>query len=324
MIIVTGAAGFIGANVIKALNTQGIDDIIAVDNLENGHKFENLVDYDIADYLDKQQFLQLIEAEFMLPEHALKIQDIKAVIHQGACSATTQWDGKYMMDNNYNYSKVLLNFCQKYKIPFIYASSAATYGNNAHFIEERQYEKPINVYGYSKFLFDEYVRRILPNATSQIVGLKYFNVYGPHEQHKESMASVAYHHYNQFHTNKTVKLFGPYQGYKAGEQLRDFVYVGDVAQINLWFLGNPQVSGIFNCGTGQAEPFNNIAKAMLDHYKDGHIEYIDFPEHLKGHYQCYTQANLDKLRAAGCELEFKNVKQGVSEYLRWLDKKASI
>ncbi|MBK2125356.1 ADP-glyceromanno-heptose 6-epimerase [Fangia hongkongensis] len=314
MYIVTGGAGFIGANIIKALNAQGIDDILVVDDLTDGHKFTNLVNYDIADYMDKDAFIQLVDNGELSP------LDIDAIIHQGACSATTEWNGKYMMENNYHYSQKLLHFALDGRIPFIYASSAATYGSNTIFIEEREHEKPINVYGYSKFQFDQYVRKILPHAKSQVVGLKYFNVYGPHEAHKGSMASVAYHHYQQFKETKELKLFGPYDGYKAGEQLRDFVYVEDAAKVNLWFLDHPNISGIFNCGTGKAEPFNHIAQAIIDHYAEGQINYIDFPDHLKGHYQSYTEANLDKLRETGCDIQFKSVAEGVKDYILWLER----
>ena len=325
MIIVTGGAGFIGANIVKQLNICGYEDILIVDNLKNGHKFINLVDYEIADYCDQGQFLQAIESDLSyLPctsgLNNLKVESITAIIHQGACSATTEWDGRYMMDNNYQYSKTLLHFCMRHKIPFIYASSAATYGNNTTFIEERQYERPVNIYGYSKFLFDQYVKKYLPQAQSQIVGLKYFNVYGPHEMHKGSMASVAFHHYQQFKQHKQIKLFGAYDGFQAGEQLRDFIYVEDAAKVNLWFLDHPKVSGVFNCGTGKAEPFNNIAHSVLTFYGEGKLNYIDFPDHLKGHYQSYTEANLDKLREIGCDTNFRDVQTGVTEYLQWLEK----
>ena len=318
MYIVTGGAGFIGSNIIKALNARGISDIMVVDDLKDGHKFSNLVDCDIADYQDKDTFIESVRSGKFNPSK------LTAIIHQGACSATTEWDGRYMMDNNYEYSKTLLQFCLSHRLAFIYASSAATYGNNTVFIEERQYEKPVNVYGYSKFLFDQYVRAVLPRAESQIVGLKYFNVYGPHEEHKGSMASVAYHHYQQFKKNQCVRLFGEYDGYKAGEQLRDFVYVEDAAKLNLWFLEHPNISGIFNCGTGKAEPFNHIAEAVIEYFGAGHIEYVDFPDHLKGHYQSYTEASLDKLREVGCSLNFKDVKTGVKEYLSWLDRHNSL
>lgn len=325
MIIVTGGAGFIGANIVKQLNLRGYEDILIVDNLKDGHKFTNLVDYEIADYYDQATFLQLIKSNlaYQTPNSELKSlnpNNIKAIIHQGACSATTDWDGQYVMDNNYEYSKTLLHFAMHHKIPFIYASSAATYGNNTTCIEERQYEKPVNVYGYSKFLFDQYVRKFLPHTQSQIVGLKYFNVYGPHEMHKGSMASVAFHHYNQFKEHKKVNLFGAYDGFGAGEQMRDFIYVEDAAKVNLWFLDHPLLSGIFNCGTGTAEPFNNIAHTVLHFYKEGDIQYIQFPNHLKGHYQSHTKANLDKLRKVGCNVSFQDVKTGVTNYLKWLEK----
>lgn len=314
MIIVTGGAGFIGSNIVKGLNQQGITDILVVDNLKNGHKFRNIVDLDIHDYQDKDDFLADLLAGAYSPS------SITAIFHEGACSATTEWDGKFMMQNNYEYSKALLHFAIDHKIPFIYASSAATYGNNETFIEGREHELPINVYGYSKFLFDEYVRQMLPHIDSQVVGLKYFNVYGPREQHKGSMASVAFHHYNQFKANKTVKLFGEYNGYGAGEQVRDFIYVEDVVAVNLWFLENGLVSGIFNCGTGRAQPFNDIAKTLIGYFNEGQIEYIDFPDHLRGHYQCFTQADLTQLRSVGCDIAFKDVQQGVTEYLKWLEK----
>ncbi|MFZ9035490.1 MAG: ADP-glyceromanno-heptose 6-epimerase [Francisellaceae bacterium] len=313
MIIVTGAAGFIGANILKQLNRRGISDILAVDHLKNGHKFANLVDYDIADYLDKQDFIDAIA------NGAFDHKTIEAIFHQGACSATTEWDGQYMMRNNFDYSKTLLHFAIKHAIPFIYASSAATYGNNEIFVESREHEQPVNVYGYSKRLFDDYVRALIPQSDNQIVGLKYFNVYGPHEAHKGAMASVAYHHYQQYKTSNKVKLFDGYDGYGPGEQRRDFIYVEDVAAVNMWFFDHPTISGIFNCGTGNAEPFNNIANAVIDYFGDGRIEYIPFPEHLKGHYQSFTEADLTKLRAVGCDVVFRDVKTGVKDYFNWLE-----
>lgn len=224
MIIVTGGAGFIGSNIVKALNDKGITDILVVDNLKDGTKFVNTVDLNIADYMDKEDFLiQIMAGE--------EFGDVEAIFHEGACSSTTEWDGKYMMDNNYQYSKELLHYCTEREIPFLYASSAATYGGRtSDFIESREYEKPLNVYGYSKFLFDEYVRQILPEANSQIVGFRYFNVYGPREGHKGSMASVAFHLNTQLNNGESPKLFEGSENFK-----RDFVYVGDVADVNLWF-----------------------------------------------------------------------------------------
>ena len=313
MIIVTGGAGFIGSNIIQALNVAGYRDILVVDDLSDGTKFVNLVDLDIADYMDKDEFISLIvSGEDLGP--------IEAIFHQGACSSTTEWDGKMMMDNNYAYSKDLLHYCLDRGIPFLYASSAATYGNGETFVEERQYEAPLNVYGYSKFQFDQYVRQVLPDASSQIVGFRYFNVYGPREQHKGTMASVAFHLNNQVKAGENPKLFKGTQGYADGGQTRDFLYVGDVAAANLWFMNHPQHSGIFNLGTGQAEPFKAVAEAVIKHHGKGEIEFIDFPPHLVGRYQNFTQADLTKLRATGFDLPFKTVAEGVAEYLSIINK----
>ncbi|AJJ64632.1 ADP-glyceromanno-heptose 6-epimerase [Yersinia aldovae] len=308
MIIVTGGAGFIGSNIVKALNNIGYKDILVVDNLKDGTKFVNLVDLDIADYMDKEDFVASIVA-------GDDMGDIDAIFHEGACSSTTEWDGKYMMDNNYQYSKDILHFCLDRSIPFLYASSAATYGGRTdNFIEDRQYEQPLNVYGYSKFLFDQYVRELLPQAESQICGFRYFNVYGPREGHKGSMASVAFHLNNQINAGENPKLFSGSENFK-----RDFIYVGDVADVNLWFWQNG-VSGIFNCGTGRAESFQAVADAVVDFHQSGPVEYIEFPEKLKGRYQAYTQADLTNLRAAGYDKPFKTVAEGVKEYLAWLNR----
>ena len=308
MIIVTGGAGMIGANIVKALNDMGRKDILVVDNLKDGTKFVNLVDLDIADYCDKEDFLASIIA-------GDDLGDIDVIFHEGACSATTEWDGKYLMHNNYEYSKELLHYCLDREIPFFYASSAATYGDKTEFIEERQFEGPLNAYGYSKFLFDQYVREILPEANSPVCGFKYFNVYGPREQHKGSMASVAFHLNTQINKGENPKLF-------AGSEhfLRDFIYVGDVAAVNIWAWQNG-VSGIFNLGTGKAQSFKEVAEAVVKFHGKGQIETIPFPEHLKSRYQEYTQANLGKLRAAGCDYQFKDVATGVAEYMAWLNRK---
>lgn len=317
MIIVTGGAGFIGSNLVKALNEAGRKDIVVVDDLTDGTKFVNLVDLDIADYMDKDEFIARIVSGDQFEEW----DGITAILHQGACSATTEWNGKFVMDVNYEYSKDLLHYCLEYDIQFIYASSAATYGGrNDNFIEERQFEQPLNVYGYSKFLFDEYVRRIMPETDNQIVGLKYFNVYGPREQHKGSMASVAFHLNNQILKGENVKLFEGTDGFPNGGQTRDFVYVEDVAKVVMWFLNHPEKSGIFNCGTGRGEPFQNVAEAVVKYHGKGEIEYIPFPDHLRGRYQSFTQADLTKLRATGCDVEFRTVAEGVAAYMAWLNK----
>ena len=313
MIIVTGGAGMIGSNIIKSLNDNGFNDILVVDNLKDGKKFKNLVDLDITDYMDKEDFITQIMA-------GDDFGTIDAIFHEGACSATTEWDGKYIMMNNYEYSKEVLHFCIEREIPFLYASSAATYGDTDTFIEEREYEGALNVYGYSKQQFDNYVRRLWADAeahgetVSQITGFRYFNVYGPREQHKGSMASVAFHLNNQMNAGEDPKLFE-----RSDEFKRDFVYVGDVAAVNLWFLENG-VSGIFNCGTGRAEPFRAVADAVIKHHGKGEVQSIPFPEHLKGAYQEFTQADLTKLRAAGCDVEFKSVADGVAEYMAIVNK----
>ncbi|MDX2426564.1 MAG: ADP-glyceromanno-heptose 6-epimerase [Cycloclasticus sp.] len=311
MMIVTGGAGFIGSNILQGLNARGIDDILVVDDLTDGTKFKNMVDARIADYMDKDDFLDsLLGGDF-------EESSIEAVFHQGACSSTTEWDGQFMMENNYEYSKTLLHFCQAHQIPFIYASSASVYGGGSVFKEDLANEAPLNVYGYSKFLFDQYVRA--QTLTSQVVGLRYFNVYGPREQHKGSMASVAFHLNNQLLEKGEIKLFAGCDGYGDGEQVRDFIYVEDVVEVNLWFLDHPEVSGIFNCGTGKSQPFNDVANAVLDYHQKGSLSYIPFPDHLIGHYQSFTEADLTALRTAGCQHVFKTVDEGVKAYMAYLN-----
>ena len=315
MIIVTGGAGFIGSNLISALNARGERDILLVDNLTNGRKMHNLADLNIADYMDKDDFIALLEKPNFL-------NDVTAVFHQGACSATTEWDGRYVMMNNYQYSKKLLDWCLFKRIPFLYASSASVYGDGSKgFRVERDCEHPINMYAYSKFQFDQYVRSKLPSAQSLIAGFRYFNVYGPREQHKGAMSSTAFHFNNQIIEHKKARLFAAYDGFADGEQLRDFVHVDDVVNVNLWFLANPDRSGIYNVGTGKAESFNEVANTVIKWHQQGSIEYIPFPEHLKGAYQSYTQADISGLREAGYQKAFLSVEEGVSRYLDSLNGK---
>lgn len=312
MIIVTGGAGFIGSNLVHALNERGRDDILVVDSLKNGAKFANLADCDILDYLDKDELLARIQNGHDFGAH------VEAVFHQGACTVTMEWDGRYMMQNNYEYSKLLLQYCVRKAIPFIYASSASVYGAGKVFKEEREYEAPLNVYGYSKFLFDQYVRRLLPKVHSQIVGLRYFNVYGPRETHKGPMASVMLHFYEQLESAGIVKLFSGSGGYADGEQRRDFIYVGDAVAVNLWFWEQRGRPGIFNLGTGVSRSFNDVARLMVKEHGKGKIEYIPFPEKLRGSYQHYTEADLTRLHAAGCAHRFAALEEGVRAYLEWL------
>jgi len=311
MIIVTGGAGFIGSNLVKGLNERGRDDVIVVDDLKDGTKFLNLVDCEILDYLDKDEFIRRVEADTLGGQ-------VEAIFHEGACSATTEWDGHYMMNNNYEYSKTLLHYCLDHKAAYLYASSASVYGGGSVFSESRDHESPLNVYGYSKFLFDQYVRRLLPGATCQIAGFRYFNVYGPREQHKGSMASVAYHLHQQQKAGENPRLFEGCDGYGNGEQRRDFIYIDDVVDVNLWFLDNPDKSGIINLGTGRCQSFNDVANAVIAWHGTGELEYIPFPDHLRGRYQSFTEADMSALRALGYDKPFRSVEQGVPLYMDWL------
>jgi ADP-L-glycero-D-manno-heptose 6-epimerase len=321
-LIVTGAAGFIGSNLVKALNARGRSDIVAVDNLSRADKVANLADLEIADFVDKRDFIDRVRRGLD--------GGFEAVLHQGACSDTMETDGRYMMENNYNYSLELLDWCQQRAIPFIYASSASVYGAGKVFKEAREHEAPLNIYGYSKFLFDQVVRRRLAQAASQVAGFRYFNVYGPREAHKARMASVAFHFFDQYRARAKVSLFAGSGGFGPGEQERDFVFVDDVVAVNLFFLDNPRLSGIFNVGTGVAGSFNDVARAVINALRRaageremtlaqmreaGAIEYIAFPAQLVGKYQSFTQADTGELRAAGYRQPFLAVDEGVARYV---------
>ena len=321
--VVTGAAGFVGANLVRALNDRGVTSVLAVDNLARADKFANLVDCEIAEYLDKDEFLaRLADGDFD--------DDIDAVLHQGACSDTMETDGRYMMRNNYRYSVSLLDWCQDNDVPFLYASSASVYGGSAVFREERACEAPLNIYGYSKFLFDQHVRRVLPERTVQVAGFRYFNVYGTRERHKGRMASVVLHFFDQYRADGRVRLFEGSGGYAAGEQRRDFVSVEDVVKVNLEFLDHPDRSGIFNLGSGSATTYNEVARATINAVRradgepelalselvgEGAISYIPFPPALAGKYQSHTEADLARLRAAGYRAPMVTVAEGVPRYV---------
>jgi ADP-L-glycero-D-manno-heptose 6-epimerase len=332
-LVVTGAAGFIGANLIKGLNARGLSNIIAVDDLTQGDKFRNLVDLQIADYVDAADFYDAFAAD--------AYGKVEADFHEGACSDTMESNGRYMMQNNYATSVQLYQTCQKRNARLLYASSAATYGSSDTFREAPACEQPLNVYGYSKLLFDQRMRlecgpafeNALAGLTRQVVGFRYFNVYGPREQHKGRMASVAFHQFNQFKAEGKVKLFGDYGGYAAGAQMRDFVFIDDVVAVNLWFFDHPGISGIFNLGSGRAQPFNDVASSVVNALRqsqglapltldgltaEGQLEYIPFPDALRGKYQCYTQADLSALRGTGCDHVFADVQTGVAKYVHWL------
>ena len=313
MIVVTGSNGFIGSNLIKGLNEIGYKNIIAVDDQNDPELKENIAHCDIQDFLNIDEFINLIR------NNEIDGTKIRAIFHQGACSNTMEWDADFLYNNNLLYSKELLNFSQKNKTPLIYASSASVYGAGKIFKESVEYEDPINLYAFSKFKFDQLVRQELIKSETQIVGLRYFNVYGPQEQHKGTMASVAFHLHNQLKDNEEIKLFEGSEGYDDGEQRRDFIYVEDVVKVNLWFLENQKVSGIFNVGTGKSQTFNEVADSVINWNKRGKINYIPFPERLKGTYQSYTQADISKLRKAGYKDEFLNVQEGVKKYLDRLE-----
>ena len=313
MIVVTGSNGFIGSNLIKGLNEIGYKDIIAVDDHNDARLKENIAHCEIKDFLDIDEFINLVKS------NAFDGTEFRAIFHQGACSNTMEWDAEFLYKNNLLYSKELLKFSQKTRTPMIYASSASVYGAGKVFQESLENEDPINLYAYSKFKFDQLVRKELVKKDTQIVGLRYFNVYGPQEQHKGAMASVAFHLHNQLKENDEIKLFEGYEGYEDGEQRRDFIYVEDVVKVNLWFLENQNVSGIFNVGTGKSQTFNEVAHSVIDWNKKGKINYIPFPEKLKGAYQSYTQADISKLREVGYEYEFLNVQEGVKKYLDSLE-----
>jgi ADP-L-glycero-D-manno-heptose 6-epimerase len=325
-VVVTGAAGFIGSNIVKGLNERGITNVIAVDDLTEGDKFRNIADLQIEDYLDADEFYGLFAEN-----HFGKVE---AVFHEGACSDTMEQDGKYMMDNNYGVSCSLFESCQQRGARLLYASSAAVYGGSAMFRETPEFERPLNVYGYSKLLFDQRMRRTLgrdflngnAGKARQVVGFRYFNVYGPREQHKGRMASVAFHQFNQFREKGKVKLFGDYGGYGPGQQERDFVFIDDVVGVNLWFFDHPGKAGIYNLGTGRAQPFNDVATGVVSALSGsphtaasavaaGLLEYIPFPAALVGKYQSHTEADLRALRGAGCDHAFADVQTGVAKYM---------
>ncbi len=309
MIVITGGAGFIGSNLVKTLNDRGRSDLVVIDDMRDGHKFRNLVDCEILDLIDKDAVLEQIESGAApRPE---------VVFHLGACSDTMEWDGRVMLGTNYTYSKALLAFCAEHEVPLIYASSAAVYGRGPVFREERPYERPLNMYAYSKLLFDQHVRRT--QLSGQLVGLRYFNVYGPREAHKGEMASVAYKFHRQLVESDRVRLFRGSDGYAAGEHRRDFIWVGDAVRVTLWFWEHPEQSGIFNVGTGQAQTFNDVVRAVIAYHGHGEIEYIDFPDPLRGRYQSFTQADISALRKAGYDAPFLTVEEAVPLYLKWLE-----
>lgn len=312
MIVLTGGAGFIGSNVLRELNLRGIDDVVVVDDLTDGRKFSNIVDAQFSEYLDKDKFRTAMQT------NSSEFAELDCIIHLGACSDTTEWDGKYMLDINYNYSKEMLDYCVARDIRMVYASSAAVYGLSSSFAEQPENEMPLNVYGYSKLLFDRYVRKLPEEKQRNIAGLRYFNVYGPRESHKGKMASVFFHFHHQLERDGGLKLFAGSHGCEDGEHRRDFIYVDDAVDVTLWMVDNRGVSGIFNCGTGRAETFNQVARSVLSYHESGELSYVPMPTQLHAAYQSYTCADLAALRKAGYSVEFLEVEQGARRYLDWL------
>lgn len=311
MIILTGGAGFIGSNLLKRLNELDEEDILIVDNLKKSDKYRNLVGARFKDYIGKSEFLDVIAAN--------KLDGVTAIFHQGACTDTLEYDGDYMMRNNFDYSKSLLHYALEKRLPFVYASSAATYGHAEVATEEPKNEYPLNIYGYSKLVFDQYVRGLMPHISSTVVGLRYFNVYGTGEAHKGKMSSMVYQFYQQVMATGVARLFGGIGPYGPGEQTRDHVYVKDLVEINLFFWQRDPVQAIVNAGTGRNRSWNEVAQAIIKTVGQGKIEYFDFPENLKDKYQFNTRADLTQLRALGYDKPFYDLEAGVPDYLATLE-----
>ncbi len=312
MIILTGGAGFIGSVVLEGLNRKGITDILVVDALRSAEKWKNLSTKQFADYCDKNDFLQRLSS--------IDPKTIEAVIHLGACTSTTETDADYLMRNNYHYSKILAEWCFTNSIRFIYASSAASYGKGEQGFSDDEATaaklRPLNIYGYSKHLFDQWIIR--NGYEDRCIGLKFFNVFGPNEYHKGSMASLIFKAYHQIlHTN-SVNLFKSYHpDYKDGESVRDFIYVRDTADVILWALDTPSANGIFNLGRGEAVSWNSIVTSIffaMD--RKPSISYIEMPPEIRPNYQYYTKAEMGKLRAAGYSRPFTDITTAVHEYIR--------
>ena len=314
MIILTGGAGFIGSCFLRRLNDEGIRDILVVDDLENTDKWKNLVGKNFIDYMNKDDFRTLVING--------GIDKLDYIIHMGACSSTTCTDNEYLIKNNYEYSKILALYAMQKNAPFMYASSAATYGDGANGYDDRHSSvhdlKPLNMYGYSKQLFDIWV---LKNGyEKRLTGLKFFNVYGPNEYHKEDMRSVVCKKFFDVEDRSKIELFKSYhEDYNDGEQKRDFIYVKDAIEVMWYLYKNPDKTGIFNLGTGQAHSWNELAQAMFKALgKKENIQYIDMPEYLKSKYQYFTQAKMDKLRDAGYTRDFMNIEDAVADYVSYL------
>ncbi len=313
MIIITGGAGFIGSALIAALNARGIDNILVVDELGCDEKWKNLRNLSFADYVEKGDFLEMaVENRISGP--------VEAVLHMGACSSTTETDASFLLRNNYEYTKLLAQWAVEAEVRFIYASSAATYGDGLLGFSDDEEKidqlRPMNMYGYSKQLFDLWARRC--GLGKKIAGLKYFNVFGPNEYHKADMRSFVLKAFEQINAGGKVRLFKSCKDkYKDGEQLRDFIYIKDAVDMTLFFLDNPKIAGLYNIGTGQARTWNDLVTAVFTAMgKKPNIEYIDMPEALRDQYQYFTQADMTKLRKAGYKKRTTTLEDAIKDYVQ--------
>ena len=315
MIIVTGGTGFVGSNIVGALNARGVSDILVVDR--KGNNLRNPGDLRFSDFMQPAEFARAIERK-SLP------RKIEAIFHQGACADTTCTDGRYMVENNFTFSKSILNFALSQRVPLVYASSAAVYGGSSAFAPVRENERPLNLYALSKLAFDDHVRIVAARSGSTVVGLRYFNVYGPRESHKGKMASMVYQLYRQLKASGRARLFKSSDGYADGEQRRDFVFVGDVVRVNLALADGPVRSGIYNVGTGQSRSFNDVARIIIARLGAGAIEYVPFPSNLAGRYQSLTQAELSGLRSAGYVEDFSTLENGIAQSMDAWDREQTV
>ncbi len=311
MIVITGGGGFIGSCIVRTLNDNGMNNIVIVDDIASTEKWINLRNKKYNSYIHKRKFLEKLGS----------LEDVESIIHMGACSSTTEKNFDYLYNNNFEFTKCLWNYCAEHQISFIYASSAATYGDGMEgFDDQCDIDKlrPLNAYGYSKQIFDLWVKHQAKEFPSQYVGLKFFNVYGPNEYFKGSMASMVFHGFNEIKSEGEIRLFKSYNSeYTDGKQLRDFVYVKDVCDVIMWFLDHSDVSGLFNVGTGNAQSFHELAEATF-HALDlePNIRFIDMPEELRNKYQYFTQAETKKLRYVGYDKSFHSIEDGVKDYVQ--------